>query len=462
MRIHHCLFLLFFILLSCQNSDKANLTLLSERFDPISQSYAYPIPNLEPVPGIIGLKAKDCGVCHLSIYREWKASTHATALRDIQFQAELAKADSPRWVCLNCHIPGQNQREYIVTHLEDRDIFRPVKIENKKFDPEMQQESITCASCHVRPDGDKASIIIGPNGSTQSPHPVRQDRAFLREMCQRCHNPQGEGLTRNLICWFETTRELAEGQAALKAEFGEESDCVDCHMPKEKRHLADTFTNLPQREVNQHHWSCSGIPKWYAAYDSLLARGYEPGLEVQVGKIESEPGLLKTTVTLKNARAGHYLPTADPERFILALASLENKEGHRLQVDRLRIGQEWLWNPARKVGDNRLRQGESLNWEVNLPLPEATGGLALRILVYNVRLTSENARHMMMTDGVNENYLPNGQELVKHIAKFYPFAMVIFREDIDLKTRKRRRYTGQELIMLSKLEQNKSLEARDY
>ncbi|MFQ5633052.1 MAG: multiheme c-type cytochrome, partial [bacterium] len=420
MRIQNCIILIFLIPFSCQNSDNPALTPLSERFDPITQSYAYPIPNLEPVPGIIGLKAKDCGVCHLSIYNEWKASTHATALRDIQFQAELAKPDSPKWICLNCHIPMQNQREYIVKHLEERDIFRPVKIENKKFDPEMQQESITCASCHVRPDGKNASIIIGPNGSTQSPHPVRQDRAFLRDMCHRCHNPQGEGLTRNLICWFETTRELAEGQAALKSESSNGSDCVDCHMPEEKRHLADTFTNLPLREVNRHHWTGSGIPKWYPAYDSLLARGYEPGLEVQVGKIEFESrGKLKTTITLKNARAGHYLPTADPERFILALAYLEDKDGNRQQVEKLRIGQQWLWNPARKVGDNRLKQGETFGWDVSLLLPEQKDGIKFVVLAYNVRLTSENARHMTMTNGVNENYLPNGQQFVKHIAKYY-------------------------------------------
>lgn len=456
--------LISFVFWGCQSSNTPTLTPLSKRFDPVTQSYAYPIPNLAPVPGIIGMKAKDCGLCHISIYNEWKASTHATALRDIQFQAELAKRDSPKWLCLNCHIPVQNQREYIVTHLEENDIFRPVKIANGEFDPEMQQESITCATCHVRNDAQAdSSYIIGPSGSTFSPHPVKQDRAFLRQMCQRCHNPQGEGLTRNLICWFETTRELAEGQNEVEAEFGEEKDCVDCHMPKTKRYAADTFTTLPQREVNQHHWVGSGIPKWYEGYENLLERGYKPGLEVNVDDVHiKNDDSIETLIILKNARAGHYLPTADPERFILALAFLEDENGNRLHFQKLRIGQDWLWNPARKVGDNRLKQGAAYAWDVTLPLPEKQVGVKLIVLVYNVRLTAANARHMMETEGINENYLENGQHLVKNIGDYYPFATVVFKEEIDLKSQKRRSYSPAELIALSKLEIGKLLENRDY
>ena len=85
-----------------------------------------------------------------------------------------------------------------------------VKIANPNFDPELQKEGITCISCHVRTDKKtRESYIIGPNGSQFSPHPVKQDRHFLRDICHRCHNPQGEALTENLLCWFETTKELA-------------------------------------------------------------------------------------------------------------------------------------------------------------------------------------------------------------------------------------------------------------
>ncbi|NIT57461.1 MAG: cytochrome C554 and C-prime, partial [Aliifodinibius sp.] len=96
---------------------------------------------------------------------EWKNSTHAMALRDIQFQSELTKEDSPKWLCLNCHIPVQNLRESVITHLSDNDIFAPIKTANPNYDPELQQEGVTCISCHVRSDKKTAkSAIIGPNG----------------------------------------------------------------------------------------------------------------------------------------------------------------------------------------------------------------------------------------------------------------------------------------------------------
>jgi hypothetical protein len=141
---------------------------------------------------------------------------------------------------------------------------------------------------------------------------------------------------------------------------------------------------------------------------------------------------------------------------------LEDNTGKRLQIDTLRIGQEWLWNPARKVGDNRLKQSEEFVWEVSLPLSQERDGVKLVVLVYMARLTSANARHMMATEGVNENYLENGQHLVKNMIDYYPFAMVVFKEEIELKTRKRHRYSPEELIALSKAEKGKPLEERDY
>ena len=30
---------------------------------------------------------------------------------------------------------------------------------------------------------------------------------------------------------------------------GSQSDCVDCHMPEEKLHVADNFNHLPKRKL---------------------------------------------------------------------------------------------------------------------------------------------------------------------------------------------------------------------
>jgi hypothetical protein len=438
---------------------------LTERFDRDIQDFAFIIPNLGPLAGSGGIKASDCGVCHKTIYQEWKKSTHANALIDIQFQSELTKPDSPKWLCLNCHIPVQNQRSYIVTHLLDNDIFRPVKITNPGFDAEMQQEGVTCAACHLRFDEETGdNYIIGPNGSQFSPHPVRENRNYLRTVCERCHNPQGERLTRNLICWFETTKELAEGQPLLKKTYGKEKDCVDCHMPEQRRLLAEDFKHLSPRQTNQHHWTGSGIPKWFDGYNNLLDRGYTSALHVQVFlEINAETSNeIRGEIQLKNDGAGHYLPSGDPERFILAIANLEDIHGKIVDQKKLRIGQIWEWNPARKISDTRLKQGEVFPWKVNFSVGNMSRELKLVITIYHVRLNSEIAKYIIAADGVDERLLENGPYIVKNTIDYYPFVNFIFKEEIDIKSKNRRIYSSEELIELSKKEQGKPLSSRDY
>ncbi|MCA9731493.1 cytochrome C554 and C-prime [candidate division KSB1 bacterium] len=444
---------------------KDKLTSLEQRFDPLTQSYAFTIPNLQRLAQANALKAFECQTCHKEIYDEWQASTHASALQDIQFQAELAKPDSPKWLCLNCHIPVQNQRESIVTHIKNENVLEPVAEVNPEFDPQFQQEGVSCAACHVRRDEITGeSYVIGALGTSSAPHPVKTDKTFLRQTCLRCHDPQGEGITKNLLCWFESVDELAEGRKDLQERTGRTSDCVDCHMPIKRRRLTITYPDLPPRDSHMHHWVGGGVPKSFAGYDSLLQRGFESGLETMVHfsqKIVANDNF-EVRVELTNARSGHYLPTGDPERFLLVWARLYDGTGHVLQEEKYHIGQEWLWNPARKVGDNRLKQGETREWNVKLNSPADLTGLQLSVSVLHVRLKSENARYMMKTKGINENYLPNGQELVANAIAHYPFASYVFHEEIHLENGMKRVFGNKELIQLSKQEQGKKLEERGY
>ena len=440
-------------------------TPLTDRFDPKEQSYAFVIPNLPTPDGIAGIKASDCGVCHRAIYEEWQNSTHASALRDIQFQSELTKPDSPKWICLNCHIPVQNQREKIITALIENDIFRPATSHNPQFDRAMQREGVTCASCHVRVDRSTGkSFIIGPNGSKAAPHPVRKNREHLRNICTRCHYPMGEGLTPNLICWFYTEAENKAAQPLLKKNFGKAMDCVDCHMPEQQRLIAEDFQHLPERAVNRHVWFGGGVPKWFDRYATLLDRGYRPGLDVTVGDFQplQSGKAFRLRITLKNARAGHDLPTGDPERFIKAIARVFDMNGTVLQEETLRIGQTWAWSPARKLGDNRLKYGESRLWEVVFPREISQKADRLEIVVYHVKLRTETAAHIRNAENIDEKLFENGQKYTRNLVDNYPLASYIFKEEIDLHTGKRRRYSLPELIQLSQNERGKPLDSRDY
>ncbi len=45
------------------------------------QVYAFVLPQLAPVEGVGGVRASQCGGCHKAIYKEWRASSHASRMR---------------------------------------------------------------------------------------------------------------------------------------------------------------------------------------------------------------------------------------------------------------------------------------------------------------------------------------------------------------------------------------------
>ena len=73
-----------------------------------------PLPYQAVPKGLASLRAADCGVCHQEIYQEWQVSTHAHALSDRQFQAEMHKSPAVSWLCLNCHTPLEKDRKSVV------------------------------------------------------------------------------------------------------------------------------------------------------------------------------------------------------------------------------------------------------------------------------------------------------------------------------------------------------------
>ncbi len=403
-------------------SDGTALSPLTDIFDPQTQPFAFTIPHLPPVPGLAGIRAVDCGVCHVTIYQDWKKSTHAAALHDVQFQAEITKPDSPKWLCLNCHIPLSDQRAKTVSGLHNGDVLKPAYQENPHFDKVLEQEAITCASCHVRTDDGKTSYIIGSNASKISPHPVRQNPEALRNICQRCHNPQGDAITPNLLCWFTTTDELAKSAV--------DKDCVDCHMPEEERVLVEILENMPTRPMNRHHWVGGGIPKTQAGYAHIHERGYKPGVQIETTAVQRLEEELQLEVQVR-ADAGHAVPSGDPERYVQIIVLLADKAGQVLQEHQYRIGQTWTWNPAKKVGDNRLAHNESRTY---IPVFDVRQeAVSIRIEAKLVRLSKENAAYMAtQAHRIDEDLLPDGKKRVANMLMTYPRETIFYQKIIML------------------------------
>lgn len=340
------------------------------------------VPPMAPFPGTTGLSAASCGSCHQEIYTEWSASTHAHAWVDRQFQAELHKDEAVAWLCINCHTPLAAQQVQLTTSTGN--IRSPQRVDNPNFDAELQAEGITCLTCHWRPEG-----IAAVHEDAVAPHPLVYAPELRSETtCTGCHQAVAR-LEDALVCTFNTGQEWADAAPGRT--------CPECHMPSVSRASA---VGAPERKGGQHLWPGSLIPKdaWSDA-EAALFKDWVPGADLtvvvpDVGDV-GEPVTIR--VQLTNARAGHMLPTGDPERYLELRTLVESVDGDVLISEEHRVGQRWEWYPvARKVDDNRLAPGETRAWEHRFTLPE--GGAALRVELDHVRISPENTGHHDLGD----------------------------------------------------------------
>lgn len=349
--------------------------------------YERPLGDGRKVPnGLADLSAKTCGACHQAQYQEWKTTIHAAAWVDPQFVDEREKG--ARWMCINCHTPLRVQHEAFAVGLKDDDVERAIEIPNPQFDRDLQQEGITCAGCHVR-DGVVHSADRAGRGKL-APHPVQKDSAFVdgSTLCLRCHQANAEYPGKTFVCTFNTGQEWKDGPY-----FERGKTCVDCHMPSKTRAIA---VGAPAREGRAHYWRGSGIPK-FPDGPSPPVDANPPGLEVtaEVNATANANGRSSIRFTAKNVRAGHRLPSGDPERilyidaqFLDATGALLNKDAPRKRVATFR--QHWQWHPApKKLSDNRLAPEEERAFTVEAPL----GAAKAKIEVVHERMGAEAAKY---------------------------------------------------------------------
>ncbi len=329
----------------------------------------------ETVPGLPNLSAETCGTCHQELYKEWRQSVHSQAWIDRQYQGEIGKSDN-RWLCLNCHTPLLVQQDFWPVGLTDNDVERPVLRPNPVYDSKLRDEGITCAACHV--DG---GVIVGPGLSDSiAPHPVRADPEMgSGALCRRCHDAQATYPGKNFICTFTTGLELDAGAWA-----DEGATCTSCHMPKTQRPAA---VGGPERTIAQHWWRGAGIPKVSGRYPPIEAN--PPALDVATSVADGV-----VTVAMTNARAGHMLPTGDPERWVSVELFFEDGQGGAVGKWAYRIGQEWTWDPPTKHGDTRLKPRETRTQAVPIP----AGAVRATLVATSHRISKENAEYHHLGD----------------------------------------------------------------
>lgn len=325
------------------------------------------IPFQEIPSGIVSLKAKDCGNCHVEIYKEWQTSLHSKAFNDPFFKAYLKK-DKNDPTCSVCHTPLENQSPIILS--SESGLYDDLKTTpNAHYDAELQQEGVTCAACHVR-DG----VIYGPyqKSTLNAPHPVAYDEKFLQKsICLQCHEVPSKdfSLMNEGLC--STGHESNVGIWAEKGYI-----CQDCHMPEVTRPLMAGF---PERKGKKHLW-----PGGYS--------------KAQLQKVFSfmaikEDERIKVTIT--NSGAGHKAPTGDTDRFIIMDFYWLNEQGNRTKLESIEFKRKVVWQPIMFVlSDNRLAPGE--HYELNIKQPKDSGELYVSA-TYHVMTTGSLKR-------LKENY----------------------------------------------------------
>ena len=373
-------------------------------------SYEQPVVATAVPKGLTDLRAETCGACHQEIYQEWAVSTHRRAwLDDAQFQKELAKsrgADDPArgdvsWLCVNCHTPVVAQLEKLVVGLTDGRIGRPEYVMNPTFDEALQRDAVTCATCHVR-DG----IVYGPYGDSQAPHPTAKDGDLLKvEVCTRCHQAERLYTSENLGCFFSTGREWA---ASSYAEA--DQTCQSCHMPEVERKLAAGF-DTPVRKTRRHWFGGSLIPKKpeYEAEIAPLREIYGNGLTITTQPVTAElralakeaPALAaqdqalaakntricrrcksELAIVIANDRAGHYMPSGDPERHVDVEVTV--RRGSKV-VGRAwtRLGSRYAWWPeVTLLADTRIPPGQRRVLVVRVPSDGEVEVIAIKARMY--------------------------------------------------------------------------------
>jgi cytochrome c554/c'-like protein len=374
------------VLLERSNSKPLGTVAEARAFYASQPEMLRPFPYTEVPQGLKSLSAQSCGACHREIYEEWRVSTHARAwMDDAQFQEELHKNDGvperdTRWICVNCHTPLENQLEFLVAGVEEGHLGKPRLIPNPNYDISLQQEAITCASCHVR-----QGVVLGPYGDSEAPHPVRKAPELLESAaCTSCHEASAYLDDVRLGCAFTTGSEVAAGPHRGRS-------CQSCHMPEVTRPVA---TGKSPRKTRRHWFGGSLIPKRPSDEEDLApVRGHYPdGVSLTWGEVPQAlaPGAaVELQFSASNDEAGHQVPTGDPERFLLLRAEARDAKGNLLGERELRIGSVYEWEPLKLVSDNRLEPGEVRSFSLSFQAPSA-GQVTLSLRASKFRLSPEN------------------------------------------------------------------------
>jgi hypothetical protein len=311
---------------------------LAQVTQPPAQPTAPAAPAITPskdFPKGTATPSADCGACHQAIFREYAkgfgsdmrypgerlraktdkilempagtsvaASAHAVAGTD-PWPIHAREAEEEGKKCNVCHFPQPFA-------IPDR---AAVEIAKPPARAESQEEGITCASCHLTPEGK----IRGPHGVPDAPHETVADERMSRsEMCAYCH-AMGKRVPGKQTQTYLEWRDDFAGPGLGRQQ------CQDCHMPRTQRKTAEDF-DVPVRAVARHLWTGGHSGQRLGSALSLVMlqpRKNSPAIELH----------------LINVGAGHSVPTGSNRRAIYLQTRVVDRKGKVLAT------REWMFAP---------------------------------------------------------------------------------------------------------------------
>ena len=229
----------------------------------------------------------------------------------------------------------------------DSNYWDPILKPNPNFDPNLQNEGVTCASCHLQ-----EGAIVGPHPTDKSPHASRQDPSMTSGMgvCIRCHvtdstrDPFSMGHLK--IC---STLDEIEAR-------NNRPNCIGCHMPPITRPLVK---GMSPRKGRKHLWRGAHSPEQV-----------KKAISVTISKINAPSDLISkhspyvqdVAIKVTNTGTHHAFPTGTPDRHVIIRIDHFGADKKLIASKSEKIIRRIFWKPvAFEWSDNRLRYGDSLD-----------------------------------------------------------------------------------------------------
>jgi mono/diheme cytochrome c family protein len=291
-----------------------------------------PPPSLAPAQA--SLSAQQCARCHKKQVREWRGSMHAFAgspglvaqLLAMERDGNYREVES----CQRCHNPLAEAQPALRAAHWGGDPNDRAYTPNPRFDAELRDEGVNCATCHVRGWRRHGPASREGSGLRDAPGYPRDQLAIYgrADFCLPCHQqtPRNSRISGRPL--LNTYREWLEGPYMPRG-----IQCQHCHMPNREH----TFKGVHDEDTFRQ------------AID----------LEVIAGR-SARTGAVSVRARLWNIGAGHFLPTT-PTPAVWLDIRLVDDAGAPIEgaTATLRIGRHLVTGGGmREAEDTRIPPGE--------------------------------------------------------------------------------------------------------